>query len=126
MVQIKQIRTGRAPAATCADSISSECALRLATDRNRGEIGCLRPHTRASFHHQPEAETPNLQLSTTPADYPIFAPQSGYAPVAPTRPFGGICEPSGVQWLSRLNTLCGSLTQPAECRRRCQANIDLV
>src|SRR5262245_51650743 len=36
-------------------------------------------------------------------------PQSGYAPVAPARPFGSICEPSGVQWLSRLNTLCGPL-----------------
>src|SRR5262249_57629335 len=55
-------------AATCTDSISSECALRLATDRNRGEIGCLRPHTRASFHHQPEAQRyPQERRPITPS-----------------------------------------------------------
>jgi hypothetical protein len=33
---------------------------------------------RTSFHHQPEAQHPNFQLSTSwQADYPIFAPESG-------------------------------------------------
>jgi hypothetical protein len=35
----------------------------------------LRPHLRTSFHHQPEAQHPNFQLSTSwQADYPIFDP----------------------------------------------------
>jgi uncharacterized protein DUF3302 len=33
----------------------------------------LRPHTRTSFHHQPEAQHPNFPLATSgQADYPIF------------------------------------------------------
>jgi hypothetical protein len=33
----------------------------------------LRPQMRTSFHHQPEAQHPNFQLSTSwQADYPIF------------------------------------------------------
>jgi hypothetical protein len=33
---------------------------------------------RTSFHHQPEAQHPNFQLSTRwQADYPIFRGQSG-------------------------------------------------
>ena len=33
---------------------------------------------RTSFHHQPEAQHPNFQLSTSwQADYPIFRGQSG-------------------------------------------------
>jgi len=33
----------------------------------------LRPHMRTSFHHQPEAQHPIFQLSTSwQADYPIF------------------------------------------------------
>jgi hypothetical protein len=33
---------------------------------------------RTSFHHQPEAQHPNFQLSTSwQADYPIFTPESG-------------------------------------------------
>jgi hypothetical protein len=32
---------------------------------------------RTSFHHQPEAQHPNFQLSTSwQADYPIFAPKA--------------------------------------------------
>jgi hypothetical protein len=32
----------------------------------------LRPHMRTSFHHQPEAQHPNFQLSISwQADYPI-------------------------------------------------------
>jgi hypothetical protein len=35
---------------------------------------------RTSFHHQPEAQHPNFQLSTTwQADYPIFREKSGRA-----------------------------------------------
>ena len=35
---------------------------------------------RTSFHHQPEAQHPNFQLSTSwQADYPIFWGQSGRA-----------------------------------------------
>jgi hypothetical protein len=40
---------------------------------------------RTSFHHQPEAQHPNFQLSTSwQADYPIFTPESGHcsAPLA--------------------------------------------
>ena len=34
---------------------------------------------RTSFHHQPEAQHPNFQLSTSwQADYPIFRGQSGH------------------------------------------------
>jgi hypothetical protein len=34
---------------------------------------------RTSFHHQPEAQHPNFQLSTSwQADYPIFRVQSGH------------------------------------------------
>jgi hypothetical protein len=34
----------------------------------------------ASFHHQPEAQHPNFQLSTSwQADYPIFRGKSGRA-----------------------------------------------
>jgi hypothetical protein len=37
----------------------------------------LRPHMRTSFHHQPEAQHPNFQLSTSwQADYPIFQKQA--------------------------------------------------
>jgi hypothetical protein len=36
---------------------------------------------RTSFHHQPEAQHPNFQLSTSwQADYPIFRGQSGHQP----------------------------------------------
>ena len=47
---------------------------RIAVDeRNR-----RRPHMRTSFHHQPEAQHPNFQLSTSwQADYPIFRGQTG-------------------------------------------------
>ena len=35
---------------------------------------------RTSFHHQPEAQHPNFQLSTSwQADYPIFRGKSGRA-----------------------------------------------
>ena len=35
-------------------------------------LGPIVADPRISFHHQPEAQHPNLQLSTrTPADYPI-------------------------------------------------------
>jgi hypothetical protein len=35
---------------------------------------------RTSFHHQPEAQHPNFQLSTSwQADYPIFRRKSGRA-----------------------------------------------
>ncbi len=35
---------------------------------------------RTSFHHQPEAQHPNFQLSTSwQADYPIFRGNSGHA-----------------------------------------------
>ncbi len=35
---------------------------------------------RTSFHHQPEAQHPNFQLSTSwQADYPIYWMQSGHA-----------------------------------------------
>jgi hypothetical protein len=34
---------------------------------------------RTSFHHQPEAQHPNFQLSTSrEADYPIYWRQSGH------------------------------------------------
>jgi hypothetical protein len=37
----------------------------------------LRPCSRTSFHHQPEAQHPNFQLSTSwQADYPIFGVNS--------------------------------------------------
>ena|SRR6516162_1947994 len=37
---------------------------------------------RTSFHHQPEAQHPIFQLSTSwQADYPIFRSKSGHAPV---------------------------------------------
>jgi hypothetical protein len=43
----------------------------------------LRPHMRTSFHHQPEAQHPNFQLSTSwQADYPIFGRRSGHAATA--------------------------------------------
>jgi hypothetical protein len=36
---------------------------------------------RTSFHHQPEAQHPNFQLSTSwQADYPIFRGHSGHQP----------------------------------------------
>jgi hypothetical protein len=36
---------------------------------------------RTSFHHQPEAQHPNFQLSTSwQADYPIFRGRSGHQP----------------------------------------------
>src|SRR5215467_13522233 len=36
---------------------------------------------RTSFHHQPEAQHPNVQLSTSwQADYPIFWRQTGHRP----------------------------------------------
>jgi hypothetical protein len=54
---------------------------------------------RTSFHHQPEAQHPNFQLSTSwQADYPIFwgeadmpRPQAAYRSVAidPKRSSGG-------------------------------------
>jgi hypothetical protein len=46
----------------------------------------LRPHMRTSFHHQPEAQHPIFQLSTSwQADYPIFrATADRYARVAST------------------------------------------
>jgi hypothetical protein len=35
---------------------------------------------RTSFHHQPEAQDPNFQLSTSwQADYPIFRRDNGHA-----------------------------------------------
>ena len=38
---------------------------------------------RTSFHHQPEAQHPIFQLSTSwQADYPIFRGQSGHAAMA--------------------------------------------
>ena len=45
---------------------------------------------RTSFHHQPEAQHPNFQLSTSwQADYPIFRHkadmQRGVAPTAPSQ-----------------------------------------
>src|SRR5262249_21652817 len=39
----------------------------------RFSFSCLRPQMRTSFHHQPEAQQPSFQLSTSwRADYPIF------------------------------------------------------
>jgi len=44
---------------------------------------------RTSFHHQPEAQHPNFQLSTSwQADYPIYCMHSGHAAMVrsvPTR-----------------------------------------
>jgi hypothetical protein len=47
---------------------------------------------RTSFHHQPEAQHPNFQLSvSSPADYPIFGSKpvalevSKYFPVYPRK-----------------------------------------
>jgi hypothetical protein len=38
----------------------------------------LRPCSRTSFHHQPEAQHPKSSaIHKLPADYPIFAPGSG-------------------------------------------------
>jgi hypothetical protein len=50
---------------------------------------------RTSFHHQPEAQHPNFQLSTSwQADYPIF---------------GGEPELSGRMGLSHLDAICLAL-----------------
>jgi hypothetical protein len=41
---------------------------------------------RTSFHHQPEAQHPNFQLSTSwQADYPIFWGKSGHTSLAPPK-----------------------------------------
>src|SRR6516165_2508395 len=37
---------------------------------------CLRPCSRTSFHHQPEAQHPNSSSTSWQADYPIFRGQS--------------------------------------------------
>jgi hypothetical protein len=38
----------------------------------------LRPRSRTSFHHQPEAQHPKSSaIHKLPADYPIFRGQSG-------------------------------------------------
>jgi hypothetical protein len=37
----------------------------------------LRPHTRTSFHHQPEAQHPKSSaIHKLLADYPIYAPKA--------------------------------------------------
>jgi hypothetical protein len=41
----------------------------------------LRPCSRTSFHHQPEAQHPKSSaIHKLPADYPIFRGKSGHAP----------------------------------------------
>jgi hypothetical protein len=48
---------------------------------------------RTSFHHQPEAQHPNFQLSTSwQADYPIFAPKADERADASLSP---LCANSG-------------------------------
>jgi hypothetical protein len=58
---------------------------------------------RTSFHHQPEAQHPNFQLSTSwQADYPIFSPQN-----APKR------TPHLSQFMSTGANLLMRITWPA-------------
>src|SRR5215469_8568424 len=44
----------------------------------RFSFRCLRPCSRTSFHHQPEAQHPKSSaIHKLPADYPIFREQTG-------------------------------------------------
>src|SRR5215510_10282882 len=57
----------------------------------RFSFGCLRPQMRTSFHHQPEAQHPNFQLSTSwQADYPIFGSSATEVVKATLRRLSGL------------------------------------
>jgi hypothetical protein len=64
----------------------------------------LRPYTRTSFHHQPEAQHPKSSaIHKLPADYPIFWDQSGHGaerrPLASTVCFHVAVARNMAQWL---------------------------
>ena len=93
---------------------------------------------RTSFHHQPEAQHPNLQRSTRrPADYPIYRTNTGHRSVRglncsganePTRSYDLLCREqdigAGVETATPRSRLFG--TERTNAHRVVARSIDDV
>jgi hypothetical protein len=76
----------------------------------------LRPYTRTSFHHQPEAQHPKSSaIHKSPADYPIFIP---LATKERMQVYVGSVQKAVVRNCSKTNSLFDHLVGAGEERRR--------
>src|SRR5215469_10555355 len=66
----------------------------------RFSFRCLRPCSRTSFHHQPEAQHPKSSaIHKLPADYPIFGPRRKFL-----HPAAGAAALPALECIARAQT----------------------